>query len=98
MSTSVCYCCERTGHYANKCNIRFTAFCTFCKAQGHLLTACKRKIKIVQVGELGGLGVLEVREGVQTRGGHQCSLDQNFFPTARKHKHEEERWHSSSRR
>ena len=24
MSTSVCYCCGRSGHYANKCSIRLT--------------------------------------------------------------------------
>ena len=43
MVTSMCYCCEKTGHYANKCSIRLTAFCNFCKAQGHILTTCKRK-------------------------------------------------------
>ena len=53
---------------------------------------------VVQVRELGDLGVLEVREEAQIKGGHQCSLDPNFFPTARKRKHEEEQWHLSSRR
>ena len=42
MATSVCYYCGKTGHYANKCSIRLTAFCNFCKVQGHVLTACMR--------------------------------------------------------
>ena len=46
---------------------------------------------VVLAGELGDLGVLEVKEEGQIRGGHQCSLDLNFFPTARKRKLEEER-------
>ena len=43
MSTSVCYCCGKTGRYANKCSIRLTALCSLCKVEGHILTACKRK-------------------------------------------------------
>ena len=43
MAPSVCYCCGKIGHYANKCSIHLTAFCSFCKVQGHVLTACKRK-------------------------------------------------------
>ena len=56
---------------------------------------------VVPAGELGDLEdleVVEVKEEVKSRGGHQCSLDPNFFPTARKRRPEEERWHSSSRR
>ena len=49
-------------------------------------------------GELGELGVLEVKEEVHIKGGHRCSLDPNLFLTARKRRLEEERWHSSSRR
>ena len=62
MLTSVCYCCRSTDHYANKCNIRPTAFCTFCKAQGHLLRACKRKTNDGggSFGELGDLGVRQL--------------------------------------
>ena len=52
----------------------------------------------VQVGELGDLGELEAKEGVQIKGGHQVSLVPNFFPTKRKLRPEEERLHSSSRR
>ena len=50
------------------------------------------------VGELGELGVLEVKEDVQIRGGHRCNLDPNFPLMARKRRLEEERWHLSSRR
>ena len=39
---------------------------------------------VVLAGELGELDVLEVKEEVHIRGGHQCSLDPNFFLTARK--------------
>ena len=53
---------------------------------------------VVLAGELGDLEVLEGKEEVQIKGGHQCTLDPNFFPTARKRRLEEERWHSSSRR
>ena len=42
MATSVCNWCGKTRHYANKCNIRLTAFCSFCNVQGHVLTACMR--------------------------------------------------------
>ena len=42
LSTAICYCCGGTGHYANKCSIRLTAFCSFCKVQGHVLAVCKR--------------------------------------------------------
>ena len=53
---------------------------------------------VVLAVELGGLEVLEVKEEVQIRGGHRCSLDPNSFLMARKRKLEEERWHLSSRR
>ena len=53
---------------------------------------------VVLAGELGELGVLEVKEEVQIKGGHRRSLDPNFFPTTRNRKLEEERWHSFSRR
>ena len=53
---------------------------------------------VVLAGELGDLGVLEVKEEVEIRGGHQCSLDLNFFLTARKCRLDEERWHFFSRR
>ena len=49
-------------------------------------------------GELGELGVLEVKAEVQIRGGHICSLDPNSFLMAKKRRLEEERWHLSSRR
>ena len=52
----------------------------------------------VQEVELEDLGDLEVKEGVQIRGGHQVNLVPNFFPTKRKLSPEEERLHSSSRR
>ena len=29
LPTAICYCCGGTGHYANKCSICLTAFCSF---------------------------------------------------------------------
>ena len=52
----------------------------------------------VQEGELGYLGELEAKEGVQIRRGHQVSLVLDLLPTERKLKPEEERSHSFSRR
>ena len=46
---------------------------------------------VVLAGELGELGVLEVKEEVEIRGGHRCSLDPNSFLMARKRRLEEER-------
>ena len=43
MAATICYVCGRQGHYATKCSIRTTAFCTYCKITGHLLAACKRR-------------------------------------------------------
>ena len=53
---------------------------------------------VVLAGELGELGVLEVKMEAQMRGGHQCNLDPNSFLMARKHRLEEERWHLFLRR
>ena len=56
---------------------------------------------VVLAGELGyleDLQVLEVKEEGQIRRGQQCSLNPNFFLTARKRRLEEERWHSFLRR
>ena len=36
-------CATVAGQLATMYNIRLTDFCSFCKAQGHILTACKRK-------------------------------------------------------
>ena len=54
-------------------------------------------IVVVLARELGELGVVEVKEEVPIRGGHRCSLDPNFFLTARKRRLEAERWPLSSR-
>ena len=55
--TTICYCCGRTGHYASKCSMRLTAFCSYCKVQGHLLSICKRSKDVAAAaGGAGGSG------------------------------------------
>ena len=40
LANAIFYCRGRPGHFANKCNLRLSAFCSFCKVEGHVVAEC----------------------------------------------------------
>ena len=62
LSTSICYWCSGTWHYANKCSMHLTEFCSFCKVQGHVLVVRKRAKNAAGVSGDDARGVGDVDE------------------------------------